>query len=375
LASSGRATTFAAVLKRVATTLAIAVAVVLSLLTFPSSIAWMIAAWLLWHSLLVLRDQAAWLPLVACLVILLVKRIDWPVGLVLLSVTMLVVALLDVRNAVKQNRPVKRQLVFSIGGLWIFWIVMAVEWHRGSRCNRPITLDPLRPVVCIGDSLTSGVSPYGGYPEHLQSRLSVPVINLGQAGITSEQALKQLPALVAAKPQIVVIELGGHDFLRGRSRASTADNLKRLIDACRQVGAEVVLMEIPRGFIVDPYAGLEREIARQNDLELVDDTSIRKLVLWSPSGPLGMWTSGPYLSDDGLHPNEHGNQYLAKCVAARLLRMYGVSVLAGGKSALVSPTHRGTSRRDRSFRNAWTDSAVLDYNRVQFELLRAIGQR
>ena len=40
----------------------------------------------------------------------------------------------------------------------------------------------------IGDSLTSGVPPYGGYPDDLAERLVVPVVNLGQAGITAKES-------------------------------------------------------------------------------------------------------------------------------------------------------------------------------------------
>lgn len=52
-------------------------------------------------------------------------------------------------------------------------------------------------------------------------------------------------------------------------------------------------------------------------------TMIRKLVLWSPLAPPGMWTFGPHLSDDGLHPNAHGNRLLADEVAGALVRLYG----------------------------------------------------
>ena len=104
--------------------------------------------------------------------------------------------------------------------------------------------------------------------------------------------------LKVAKPQAVIIELGGPDYLKGHSRAATADNLKKIIDACQSVGADVVLMELPRGFITDPFCGLERELARQYDLELIADTSIRNLVLWSAYSPPGMWcNAATHLSD------------------------------------------------------------------------------
>jgi lysophospholipase L1-like esterase len=130
-------------------------------------------------------------------------------------------------------------------------------------------------------------------------------------------------------PQAVVIELGGHDFLKGYERAVTKQNLEAMITQCRAIGAEVVLVEIPRGFITDGYRGLERQIAHEFDLELVPDSIIRLFVLWGPYAPPGMWVERKWrLSDDGLHPNRQGNQRLAEQVAHALTRLYGPALQA-----------------------------------------------
>jgi len=210
--------------------------------------------------------------------------------------------------------------------LWAVWMWYARESHADSHCSRRLVLDKARPVACLGNSLTSGVPPYGGYPDDLAERLAVPVVNRGEAGITAEQALSSLPDLLRARPQAVVIELGGHDYLRGRSRSATLAVLERIVTALRDADVEVVLMEIPRGFVMDPYAGLERELARRHDLELVSDSAIRQLVLFSPCAPPGMWMKDGHLSDDGLHPNARGNIHLADQAAHTLCRMYGPDI-------------------------------------------------
>jgi hypothetical protein len=102
--------------------------------------------------------------------------------------------------------------------------------------------------------------------------------------------------------------------------------LVRIIEACRNAGADVVLVEIPRGFIVDPFGGLECGLSRTYDLELIPDTAIRQLVLRSPTFPLSRVLGATYLSDDGLHPNEAGARHLAAQVRDALLRMYGLSI-------------------------------------------------
>jgi acyl-CoA thioesterase I len=165
----------------------------------------------------------------------------------------------------------------------------------------------------------------GGYPNTLQGLISLPVVNLGIGGISAKQTAEEhLLKLSRLNPQVVVIELGGHDFLNGYTRASTKAYLKRIIESVRQIGAEVVLMEIPRAFISDPYWGLEREIARQEDVELVPDTAMRWIFLRSTVFPPGIWLGEPYLTDDtGIHANERGKQILAAHVAEALERMYG----------------------------------------------------
>ncbi len=323
----------AASVKRVARVLACVALVFGSLLTFPAGVPWMMALWLALHTAIAVRDGNGWLPLAGCVLVVAVKRVDWPPGMWLLLGAILMVGLLETRVRRLTAGPQRQRLSWVLAVfLWLAWLEMAWDWHQGAHAHH--TAPPIdgRPIVCLGDSLTS-YPPKGDYPAVLGSLLKVPVVNLGRPGITSKEALTVLPELVKKRPQVVVIELGGHDFLKDQSffktasREATRRNLERFIDAARECRAEVVLVEIPRGFITDPYAGLERELARQYDLELVADTAIRNLVLESPAGPIGVWTGGPYLSDDGLHPNARGDAYLAQCIAAALVHIYGREIL------------------------------------------------
>ena len=244
------------------------------------------------------------------------KRIPWPAPFLVLALAMLAAGTISIPR-IRERIPLNhRRLAWTgVAVMWAAWLVAAVEWHAAARTGRRPALDGKRPVVCIGDSLTWGMSREGGYPRVLGRMLSVPVLDLSRPGITSAMALQDLPAIIAADPQAVVVELGGHDYLQGLGRASTKANLEEFIAAAREVGAEVVVMEIPRGFITDPFAGLERELAREHDLELVSDTAIRQLVVW-----------GPRYSEDELHPNARGNALLAGYVAGALERMFGPAV-------------------------------------------------
>ncbi len=309
-----------------------------SLLSFPAVLPWMVGPWIGWHTWRVARRRSAWLPLAGCAVVLLAKQPAWTAGVVAMLVVL--VAVTGLHAWVRRSGSAgwgRRAAWLGAAGLWIAWAAMAIDWHTSVRCSRRVALDPARPVACLGDSLTAGMPPHGSYAEDLAARLAVPVVNLGQDGVSSSDALEKLPALAAADPQVVVVELGGHDFLKGHGRSTLAANLERIIRAARRIGAEVVLVEIPRGLIVDPYAGLERRLARRHDLELVADTPIRKLVLGSPYAPPGMWLDpSRRLSDDGLHPNRRGNRLLAEAVAGALVRLAGPEILAGATSPPIA---------------------------------------
>jgi lysophospholipase L1-like esterase len=266
--------------------------------------------------------------LAGCAALLLVKRVPWTPGLGLLAgvaLSCLVAGWLAGKS--RDVRSVRGIAWLEAAVLWIAWAAMAFDWYAATRGPRGVEIAPGRPVVCLGDSMTSMGPPHGGYPEDLAGLVTIPVVNLGQPGITTRQALGLLDRLAAADPEVVVLELGGNDFIQGQSRQTVKDNLEQIIVACRERGAEVILMEVPRGFFSDPYWGLERQLARQYRLELIPDTAIRRLLLSSPTMPPGQWTSGPFLTQgDGLHPNAGGNQLLAAYVAAALERIYGAAI-------------------------------------------------
>lgn len=288
----------------------------------------MIAFWLSLHTIDVVRGRAGWLTLAVVAGILMVKRSYWPPEMsafVLLTVATAGVALVE-RRTRGSRRP--RHALAIVAVLWIAWGAVAWAWYDAAHWGGARRFDPERPVVCLGDSLTASMPPDGGYPDVLATILAVPVVNLGEPGITTERATARLPELIRARPQVVVTELGGHDFLKGHSRKQTEENLIQIIETCREAGANVVLVEIPRGLIRDPFAGLERELARRYDLELVSDTPIRMFALLSPMAPPGSWFESRQFSADGIHPNARGCRLLAGYVADAIVRIAGPEILA-----------------------------------------------
>lgn len=312
-------------------TLALASPVVLSLLSFPSVLPWMIAFWLAWSTLLVVRNRPGWIPLLACLCVLVVKLVARNPAMIAFAVVLAAVAFLRRRNATgnhaSADEPAGKQRIVTTLVLWIAWGVMLAQWHSSANDSRSREPSQVRPIICIGDSLTDGMLPDHGFPDPLDAMVIPRVMNLGISGIASSQGHAQLERILRHNPQAVVIELGGHDFLQGKTRASTKANLVDMIAQCHANDAAVILLEIPRGFIFDPFASLEREIAYEHDVQLVADTWLREIVIRSPAVPPAKWFPEWQLSDDGIHSNPRGSRRIANRVRDALVSVFGEEIL------------------------------------------------
>jgi acyl-CoA thioesterase-1 len=106
-------------------------------------------------------------------------------------------------------------------------------------------------IVCLGDSLTAGlgVDPGQSYPDDLQRLLDSEgkqyrVVNAGVSGNTTKDGLERLEHVVGLHAQIVVLEFGGNDGLRGLPIEQTEANIGTMIEALKKSGAQVALAGI-----------------------------------------------------------------------------------------------------------------------------------
>src|SRR6185369_16988165 len=86
-------------------------------------------------------------------------------------------------------------------------------------------------IIAFGDSLTAGYGAGGGedYPTRLSALIGEPVINAGVSGDTTASALARLDADVLSRdPRIVIVGLGGNDFLGGVALPATEANLREI---------------------------------------------------------------------------------------------------------------------------------------------------
>ncbi len=177
--------------------------------------------------------------------------------------------------------------------------------------NHPIVNFPPKgtTIVALGDSLTSGVgasSPEHGYVHILEERLRVTIINKGISGNTTSDALKRLDDVLAVKPDIVIILLGGNDYLQKIPKEETFANLRAIIARIQSSGAVVLLVGIRGGILHDNFA---------DDFSALGD---EMGTIFIPDALDGIFNNPKFMSDQ-IHPNDAGYLKIADKIAPKLL--------------------------------------------------------
>ena len=126
------------------------------------------------------------------------------------------------------------------------------------RSNAPRAARPTsgQGIVVFGDSLVAGRGASAGqdFVSVLSRRLGTTIVNAGQSGDTTGAALARLERdVLALNPRIVVVLLGGNDYLRRVPTTQTFSNLDSIVDQIRERGAAVVLVGVAVGLMSDPY--------------------------------------------------------------------------------------------------------------------------
>jgi acyl-CoA thioesterase-1 len=167
-------------------------------------------------------------------------------------------------------------------------------------------------IAMLGDSLTAGygVKPDQAIPVRLQAALKaagrdVTVLNHGVSGDTTAGGLDRVDWMLADKPDIVMVVLGGNDALRGTDPAVTERNLDAILAKLKQAGvtAWLVGMMAPRNLgpeYVKAFDGAYIKLAEKYDVPLY------------PFVLEGVAQDAALNQADGIHPNPEGVEVLVK---------------------------------------------------------------
>lgn len=185
----------------------------------------------------------------------------------------------------------------------------AIESAPGASTALPAG-DPYR-IVFLGDSISAGfgLAESQAFPALVQARLraeghAVDVINAGVSGDTTAGGLARLDWVLRTEPDLLVVELGGNDALRGQPIANIERNLRDIVRDGKRAGARVLVlgMDIPRNYgreYGEDFAGLYERVAAAEDVPLVPEF-VREV---------GM--TRRLMLPDGIHPTAEGHQVLA----------------------------------------------------------------
>jgi acyl-CoA thioesterase-1 len=177
-----------------------------------------------------------------------------------------------------------------------------------------------RTIVFLGTSLTAGygIDPESSYPARVQQiidslKLPYTVMNAGESGETSANAVRRLDWVLRSKPAVLVLETGANDGLRGQDVDSLRSNIQKIIDRVREQSPDtrIVLagMEALPNLGADytrRFRAVYPDVAKANNLPLI------------PFLLVGVGGVDSLNQQDGIHPNERGAEVVARTVWAVL---------------------------------------------------------
>jgi acyl-CoA thioesterase-1 len=154
-------------------------------------------------------------------------------------------------------------------------------------------------LVCFGDSITAGLglTPGQTYPDALQRDLDrlgyhYKVDNQGTSGATSKDAVASLPAILRLHPEVVIVEFGGNDGLRGLPPDQTRANLDQVLTALERAHIKILLA----GITLPPNYG--SDYIRQFEQDLINQSGV--------------------IQQDGIHPTAKGAEMIANTLVPAL---------------------------------------------------------
>ncbi|OHB25665.1 MAG: hypothetical protein A2542_03630 [Parcubacteria group bacterium RIFOXYD2_FULL_52_8] len=155
-------------------------------------------------------------------------------------------------------------------------------------------------IVAFGDSLVQGVGATEGndFVSVLSRQIGKPIKNSGKSGDTTATALARVGEVLAHDPDIVLVLLGGNDYLRRVPQETTFANLQQIVATLQAKGALVVVLGVRGGLLHDSREAKFAQLAKEMQAAYV------------PNVMAGLFGNERYMSD-AIHPNDLGYQAIA----------------------------------------------------------------
>jgi lysophospholipase L1-like esterase len=181
-------------------------------------------------------------------------------------------------------------------------VLIALAWWYIAPQNTSIANYPSHgtDIIAFGDSLVAGEGSDSGkdFVSLLSEQIGKPIINLGVSGNTTAQGLARIGDIDGYQPKVVLLLLGGNDYLQHVDPATTFSNLSQIIEHIQSHGAIVLLLGIRGGVLSDPFKSQFERLRDQYHTAYVSDV-------------LGGLFGNSDLMSDEVHPNDQGYALIA----------------------------------------------------------------
>jgi len=184
----------------------------------------------------------------------------------------------------------------------------------------PMTFSASKKVLVFGDSLSASYNiptdkgwVYLLAQDLKKKNFDIEIINASISGETSAGGLNRFqPQIQKTQPDIVILELGANDGLRGYDLTTTQNNLLTMINMSQKMNASVILagIHIPPNYgktYTRKFNQIFTELAKMENVSLI------------PFILEGVATNSELMQSDGLHPNEEGQKKIVSTVLTYLL--------------------------------------------------------
>jgi acyl-CoA thioesterase-1 len=173
-------------------------------------------------------------------------------------------------------------------------------------------------IVCYGDSITAGYGLAQGqsFPEALDKLLYAAgyrykVQNQGTSGATTKDAVTTLPVVIRAHPEVVIVEFGGNDGLRGLPLEQSRRNLDQVISTLESAHIKVLLagITLPPNYgpdYIQQFNQMFKTLATEHRAAFVP--MIYKDLVHVPGT----------IQPDGIHPTAKGSEIIAQTLLPAL---------------------------------------------------------
>ncbi len=182
-----------------------------------------------------------------------------------------------------------KKLIFILIAIAV--IILAIFFAREREVSVTNYSSSGTDIIAFGDSLVTGIGSTqgGGFVKMLSDELRIPIVNLGIPGNTTTDALKRISQLDRYEPKVVMILLGGNDYLLRRPKEEILANMGKIIDEIHKRAAVALVLDLDDGF---------GSLAEEKKAAYI-------------SGLFKGIFGRKNLMSDGLHPNDAGYRLMA----------------------------------------------------------------